>query len=476
MSMRKSLVWNYGAHFLVFAVTLGSTIVVSRLLTPHELGIFSVGIAISGLLGTLSYFGVANYLIRDQALSEQTLATGFTVNAIMCLVVGAILWQLGTIGQPLFSDPAIPRVLLWLALVPVIGIFEFLPATLLTREMQFGRTSLLQLGKATFNAVGVVGFAHQGWSYLSPAFGAVIGAAFGALGYSIVGRRHVRLRLSLQGARVLAVFSAQMISAGGIPLVAARIAELIIAQFLGLSALGLYTRASGLAAMVWDGAYGLSTRIIYVQMAAELRDTGSLRETFLRATKLLTAVMWPVMAGIAVLSAPIIQLLYGAGWEGAALPLSILMAGQFVMIGFAMNWELCVLTNRTAWQARTEVTRAVIGLAAFAAGALLSLPAAALGRVVDAVFGYLIYRPRMADMAGATSAEIGDANNGSLVLTPLAIGPAIGLMVVSRWSPAVPMGQIAIAVVAGGALWMFALYATRHPLFKELVSLARPWK
>lgn len=471
--MRRSLAWNYGAHLLVFAVTFGSTVVVSRLLTPYELGIFGVGIAISGILGTLSYFGVANYLIRDHDLSEQTIATGFTVNAIMNLMVGAVLWQLGAVGQSLFSDPAIPQVLRWLALVPVIGIFEFIPATLLTREMQFGPTSLLQLGKATITAAAVIGFAYAGWSYLSPAVGAVFGAVFGALGYSIVGRRHVCLKLSLKGARALAVFAVQMISAGGIPLVATRVADQAVAHLLGLSALGLYSRASGLAAMVWDGAYGLSTRIIYVQMAAELRETGSLRETFLRATKLLTAIIWPAMAGIAVLAGPIVHLFYGPEWDGAALPLTILMIGQFIAIGFAMNWELCVLTNRTAWQARTEVARAMIGLAAFGLGAMFSLSAAALGRVVEALLGYLIYRPKMAEMANATSAEVRQAYGGNLFLTAVAVAPAMGLMAFWGWSLSIPIGQAAAAIIVGGALWALGLHVTRHPLLDELWALVR---
>jgi len=473
MSIRTSLAWTYGAHLLVFVVTFGSTIIISRLLTPHDLGIFGVGMAISGILGTISLFGIANYLIRDHELSAPTIATGFTVNALLSLAMGSVLWFLGTVGHPLFPDLAIPRVLQWLALVPVIGIFEFIPATLFAREMRFGATSLLQLGKATVNATTAIGFAYSGWSYLSPAIGAVMGAAFGALGYGILGRRHVSLRLSLRGGRGIVTFAVQMISAGGISILMARMSELIVANFLGLSALGLYTRASGLAAIVWEGAYGLSTRVIFVQMAAELRERGSLVETFLRATKLLTAIMWPVMGGIAVLSGPIVRILYGPQWDGAALPLTILMVGQFIAIGFAMNWELCVLTNRTAWQARVEAGRAIMGLVAFAAGAIFSLPAATIGRVVDALIGYVIYRPKMAEMACCTLGEVRRAYSGSLILTAASVGPAIVLMALFGWSHSTSAGWLMVPVAIGALLWTAVLYYTRHPLFDEVTLLVQ---
>ncbi|GLV23526.1 lipopolysaccharide biosynthesis protein [Sphingobium sp. TomMM35A] len=473
MSIRKSLLWNYGTHLLIFAVTFGSAIIMSRLLTPRELGVFGVGAAISAILSTFSLFGVANYLIRDNELSNGTIATGFTVNAILNIAVSVLLWLLGTMGRQLFTDPAIPLVLQWFALVPLAGIFEFLPATLLTRNMRFGTTSLLQLGKSTVNAATMIGFAHAGWSYLSPVFGTVTGAAFGALGFSILGGRHVSLRLSLRGGGTIVVFAVQMVFAGGVSILAARLAELIIAQMLGLAVLGLYTRASGLAAMVWEGAYGLSTRVIYVQMAAELREQGSLKEIFLRATKLLTAVMWPIMAGIAVLAGPIVHLLYGARWDGAALPLAFLMAGQFIAIGFAMNWELCVLTGRTGWQARTEAARALIGLSLFSIGAVFSLPIATASRIVEAFLGYLMYRPKMAQMAQATLTELREAYEGSPILVVVAVGPAFLLMVLSDWSVVTSITQVAIAIIAGVGCWLLTLYATDHPLFDEVRQLVR---
>jgi len=460
-------------HALVLAVTLGSAIVVSRLLTPRELGVFGVGMAISGVLGAVSQFGIANYLIRDHDLAPQTVATAFTVNALVALAAGVVLLVLGTLGAALFADPAIARTLRWLALVPVIGVFEFLPATLLTRDMQFAWTSVMQFGKAAVNAAGVIGFALAGWSYLSLAAGAVLGAIFGAVGFSLIGARHVSLRLSLAGGRPLAVFAVQMMSAGGVSLVAPRIAELIVAQVLGLGALGLFTRASQLAQMVWEGAYGLSTRVIYIQMAAELRERGTLKQTFLKATSLLTAVMWPAMGGLAVLSGPAVRLLYGPQWDGAALPLAVLMAGQFVAIGFAMNWELCVLTGRTGWQAKVELGRALAGLAGFATGALVALPLAACGRVVDALLGYAVYRPRMGQMAGASEAEVRRAYSGSLLLAVVAVAPAAAAMALAGWPPSLPLGWVAALVAAGVALWLLALRVLRHPLFAELLALLR---
>lgn len=470
-SVRASLAWSYGAHALVFAVTFAGMVVVSRLLTPRELGIFGVGFAIAGVLSAVSQFGVANFLIREREVTPQVVATCFTVNAALSLAIAAVLLLLGTAGAPLFADSAIPAVLLLLALLPAIALFEMVPAALMTRDMRFGPLSLLQLGKAAVNAGAMVWSAYAGWSYLSPAIGAVAGAAFGAIAFTLAGWRTLAMRLSLTGGRKVTVFAFHMMAAGGVPVLTARLAELVVAQMLGLAALGVYTRASQLAAMVWDGAYGLSTRVIYVQIAAEQRARGSLRETYLRASRLLSAVMWPAMAGIAVLAGPIVHHIYGPQWDDAALPLALLMVAQCVAIAFAMSWELCVLTDRTAWQARVEAVRAIAGLAVLAIGALVSMPAAAVGRIVDALIGLAVYRPRMPEMAGASAAETRRAYAGNALLAALAIAPVTVLMTVGGWEPETPLMAVGAAVTVGGVLWLAALAVTRHPLFVELKAI-----
>lgn len=472
-SARAGILWSYGTHLLAFVISFGGIVLISRLLTERELGIYAVGFAILGILNVLSSFGVANYLIRDREreLCEGVLATCFTINALLGVAVAAAMFGVGTWGAGLFADPGIARVLVVLSLVPLCGIFDLVPNAMLMRDMRFGAVSLLQLLKGTVITVVMLACGYSGWSYLSPALGAAAGAAVNAVALTVVGWRYVTLRLSLRGGAEIARFTAHIVSAGASPLIAMRLAELVIAQGLGLAALGLYTRASGFAAMVWDYAYGLSTRVIFAQMARDLRERGSLRETFLHATRLLTAVFWPAMAGIAVLSGPLIHTLYGPRWDGAAWPLAILMASQAVGIGFAMTWELCVLTGRTGWQAKVEAGRAAAGLVAIGLGTLISLPAATLGRLVDALIGFAVYRPRLAEMSGASAQETRAAYSGNLLLTAVTIAPSVAVMALNGWSPATSPLALAGAIVAGGLCWLGMLARMRHPLFAEIRGL-----
>ena len=57
-SVRRSLAWSYAANAFAFVVTFGGSVIMARLLTPRELGVFAVATAVIGVLTILTAFGV----------------------------------------------------------------------------------------------------------------------------------------------------------------------------------------------------------------------------------------------------------------------------------------------------------------------------------------------------------------------------------------------------------------------------------
>jgi O-antigen/teichoic acid export membrane protein len=468
MSVRRSLIWSYGAQAVIFVSTFGSSVIVARILGPYEMGIFAIAMAIGGVLSILSAFGVGPYLVRHTELDRATISAIFTVNAILSLVV-ALAILIAAVAVPLFGvNGNVRNVLILLALLPVIGIFEFLPLSFLQREMDFRVISLIGMCRAIINSAAVVGFALTGFGALSPALAMVSAAIFSMCTFNVVGHRHASFRVGLTNWREIAKFGFQMMSVGGIATVAQRLSEISLGRILGLSALGIYGRAAGLSNQIWDNVYGLATRVIFSQMAEEMRQSETVARTFLGGLAILTALIWPLLMGIAALSGPMIYLLYGERWLAAAAPLSVLMCAHLIALGFGMNWELCVLTKRTGWQAKIEALRAAAGLSSFVIGAFFGLVTAALGRVVDALVGLVSYGPKMREMAGTTKGQISRVYKQSTALTVLAVGPAAGVMQWNDWSYRAPLLSIGIAIVLGITLWLAALCLFAHPLWGEI--------
>ena len=311
---------------------------------------------------------------------------------------------------------------------------------------------------------------------MSAAYGGLIGQSLGTGLTVLVGRRHTSFSLSVTGWRAMTAFGLQLMSVGGVALLVGRLCDLILGRQRGVAALGLYSRANSTSGLIFENIYGTAARIVFVQLSKDYRETGELRPVFLRSFQIITAVMWPLLTGFAILSGPAVLLLYGEKWLRAAGPLSILLIAQVITLAFGMNWELFVLRGETARQTRYEMTRSATGLALFTIGCHFGLAAAAGSRIIDSVVGLILYAPHVRRLANLRAGEMGRSYRDGAILTMAAAWPALMLMTTYRWSANTPLALVFGAVGVGVACWAIAIAAMRHPIREEAVLLLqRRW-
>jgi O-antigen/teichoic acid export membrane protein len=223
--------------------------------------------------------------------------------------------------------------------------------------------------------------------------------------------------------------------------------------------------------MIFANLYGTATRVLFVRFSRAYHDQGDWRGIYLRSFAIITAFMWPLLVGLAVLSQPVVLLLYGEAWLPAALPLSAMMIGQVIGIAFGFNWELFVLRGEIGRQSRYEIARFIIGMPIFVVGCLFSVLAATIAKIADAMIGLALYYPHVRRLAELDPYDIPRIYRDSAALTFAAVLPAVIVMINYDWSPRTPLPIIGAAIAAGGALWLAVIAATRHPVLDELLLL-----
>jgi O-antigen/teichoic acid export membrane protein len=65
VSLRRSMAISIAERYLSIALTLVSFVVVARLLTPTDIGLFSIASAIVGVAQVVRDFGVGSYLVQE---------------------------------------------------------------------------------------------------------------------------------------------------------------------------------------------------------------------------------------------------------------------------------------------------------------------------------------------------------------------------------------------------------------------------
>jgi O-antigen/teichoic acid export membrane protein len=470
---RRAFFWSAIGQVFSFAFNFAGTVVVARLLSPLEMGIFVIGAATIGLISGLTSLGVGSYVVREPELTDEILDTAFTLNAILALGLASLVALVGQVSEWVLGSAQAGNVLMVLAITPALGIFTFRPATLMQRNMEFKTIALISTSAALIGTAVTIASAFAGASYMAPAWGSLTMAVVSLVGYLITGSRYIGFSVGLANWREITTFGLRMVTITGAATISNRLADIGLGRLQSLQALGLYSRASTLSSQIFDNVYGTATRVVFVHLSEENRRTGEIGESFLRSFRMITAFMWPLLFGLAMLSPVVIHTIYGEKWIAAAGPLSIILIAQVITLGFGMNWELFVIRNETALQTKIELYRNVIGLSVFLVGCTFSLTLAAVGKVCDALIGLALYRRHVLRLSGLSQPQINRAYCEGGLLSFAAVLPSGVLMACERWSENTSLAIVAGAVALGVAMWAACLLWLRHPLIDELAVLRR---
>lgn len=120
-----------------------ASVLLARLLTPYQMGIFAVAAATVGGLSIVQAFGLQSLIVREERLTLEISATAFSVNLLISLGLSGAILLLALAGGVFLQDDGVRRVLFVLAAAPLFGIFGFLPSANLEREGRFKAISLV---------------------------------------------------------------------------------------------------------------------------------------------------------------------------------------------------------------------------------------------------------------------------------------------------------------------------------------------
>jgi O-antigen/teichoic acid export membrane protein len=383
----------------------------------------------------------------------------------MSVLVALALVGIGWAGTAFWAMRAW-GVLRLMALVPLLGIPAFLPGAVLEREGHFRRIALAQSAANIAGGGATIGMALAGFSFMSAAYGQVANAAVMALLLVASRPALARPRLGLQGWRRVAGFAGQMLAISGFPTWECACPTFCWAAFWGwgnwacIAGPAASTCCSGPTCTCWRGACCL--------WISRISCAGA------KACARAICKRWrcsPPFCGRCLPAGGAGRACHRAGVRRALVPargaLAWLALASILQVAITMTNELFAATGKLHVQTRIEFIRAGIALALFVAGCLVSIEAAAAARAAEAFVAVLLYRRQVCAMTDTTPADLAPIYRAATLITLATCLPALAASAWWGFSPQMPLGWVAGATLAG-ALWLAALAALDHPLWREI--------
>jgi O-antigen/teichoic acid export membrane protein len=468
-SVRRALSLSFMRTFITFGFNVATVTIVSRLLTPAEVGVFSVAVALIALIHMLRDFGVTALIIQEKHLTDELVRTVFTVTVAIAWVLAVTVFGFsGLIGE-FYGDPGVARVTRVLSLVFVLMPFGTTTLACMKRDMRFGLLVKIQVVETAVRSTTTIALAWLGFTYMSMAWASVAAAAVPPLGCAIFGGRYRIRGLGFAGWRRVLHFGSNRTITDVVAQVGSQSANIVIGRMLGMPAAGFYSRGYGIVNIFRTSFVGAIGSVAFPAYAREHRESNAAPWLYRQSLMHLTGVGWPFFAFAVLMAHPLIRLAFGSQWD-PAVPLMRWLCGA-AMIGILIYQVNGLLTAVGRYREVTsvEVQYQLVRIALAIVAALYSLEAVAASQLIVYVVAVALYYRKLVRYDALRLRLLITALMPSAVLTvATSIAPAAVLML---WPD--PMSDHylpAFFVAAGGSggLWLAGIIVLRHPLSLEL--------
>lgn len=360
-----SLALGQGAKF---ALLVGSTLVLVRLLPPPDFGLVAMAATVTNFMVLFKDAGLTMATIQQTEVTHRQISTLFWLNVLVGLGLALVTAASAPVLAYAYGEPALTAMVCVLAVGFLLGSLGAQHDALLRRRLHFKQIAVAEALALGLGCGASIGMAYAGFGWWSLVAQKVVQmGAYTVFCWMLCNWKpgwffrwkEVRGQFMF-GAHVSAFNFVNYFSRNG--------DNILIGWYWGASLLGIYTKAYDLLLAPLAQLNGPLNNLMTPLLGRLRNQPERYRAAYLRVIMPANLVMLPVGAFMFVMPEAITATLLGEGWMQASpviMWLGLAVATQ--MVGTSTGW-LLLSQQRSADFARIGVGNSVLIMLSFVAG------------------------------------------------------------------------------------------------------------
>jgi PST family polysaccharide transporter len=467
---KTGVLWHYG-YVLTELVNIPTTMVLARLLVPHDFGVVAAASFFTRLAARLMNFGFNQALVRVRDIRPEHASSVFLVN----MATGALLWAGLALTAPwlaaLFNMPETAAVIPVAAFGFVIDAAGSVPHALMTRELKFWKSTVSGWASAILMSVTSITLAFSGFGVWSMVYATLLGTTTQTVILIWLTGWRPSLRFSRDAMREIFSFGMGVHAKRLLDYAALNLDNLVVGGTLGLAALGMYDKAFSLPERAINRINTGGTGVTFRIFAAIREDVERFRAGYCKVIMTASLLTFPLLMACIETAPEMIATLFGRDWLEAAVPLQILCAAGMLRILNQYASTALQAVGMVWSEVWRQVLYVVLLVSLIVALSAWGLPGAAGGVFVATVVMTVLMHRMLLGATGLTAGRLVQTQLPALVCSAfvaLAIG---GVRRLIEASGSVPAWQLlAIEAATGAAAYLLFLRFSWFPEVRNLVA------
>jgi O-antigen/teichoic acid export membrane protein len=463
--------WSYGAFASSRALTLITTAILARVLTPEEFGI--VGFATVGItyLSVAQDLGLGGALIYERERPDAASHVVFSWN----LVLGILLFALGYLTAPLaaqfFDSPEVTSLMRVLSVTFLVAPLGSVHLILLQRDLDFRRKLVPDVGNSLVKGIVSITLALTGFGVWSLVLGHLAGTIVGVGLVWLVVNWRPRLDFNRSLTRSLMAYGLPLFVVDLIYVVTANVDYLVVGRVLGAAALGIYTLAYRLPELLVLGIVAVLSRALFPAFTKARDSPGSLQRGFLDSVRYVVIFTTPLCVGLFIAARPLVLVTLGDNWLDVIPVLRVLAVFAWVRSLMSNDGDVYKALGMPGFLARITALRLFILVPVLIATAQIGLVAVALGHlgttIVDKGLRIFLISRRLDIAIGVVLRQFVPS---VIAAIPLAAMAVIALYMTQTM---IPLAQLAIVTLTGAVVYLLTIWFLERDALLRVLRLIR---
>jgi O-antigen/teichoic acid export membrane protein len=337
----SSGVVTMAAQAAQFVLTLASTMVLARLLTPQDFGLVAMVTTVIGFFRIFNDAGLSTATVQREGITHAQVSNLFWTNVTLGVTISLFLAIFSPVIAWFYQEPRLVRITLALCLTFLFTTAAVQHMALLKRQMRFKAIAFIQVSSMAAGILTGIGMAllkFGSWSLVGMQLATPMLALL--LTWS-ASRWRPQLPTRRSGTRSLLSFGANLTASSFLWSLARGSDSLLIGRFFGSAPLGLYSRAAALLNRPLEQAMG-PLEAVFVPTFSRLQSQPErYRRMAFQVYDSMAIGSFPLAGMLLALAHPLTLVVLGPKWESAAMIFAgFTLVALYVPIAGVAGWLL----------------------------------------------------------------------------------------------------------------------------------------
>lgn len=309
-----ALLWKLLERFGVQGIQFVLQIVLARILDPEHYGVLSLMIIFTNLANIFIQTGFNTALIQNKDVTEEDYSSVFCVSTLIAIVLYVVIFFAAPYIAAFYEMPDIVAPLRVLALMLIPGALNSVQLAKVSRDLEFRTVFTSNIVAIVLSGIVGIVVALLGGGLWALVAQSMLNVTLAAVVMLFTVKWRPRLVCNWGRIKILFSFGWKLLVSGLLDTLYQDIRSLVIGKKYDSETLGFYNRGKQFPQFIVNAVNGAVQSVMLPVMSAKQDDVSGVKQITRTSIMVSSYLMFPVMAGLAGVATPLIELLLTEKW------------------------------------------------------------------------------------------------------------------------------------------------------------------